>query len=453
VKRPGRWDLLDHDSDPLDADLYAVGRQRDHYTNAAELISEQTARLRSIGSGDNDLVGKYAATLKDKSGELADDLYKTHGRYEAVGSALKTYYPALDDALTESWAALQDAIAANSAAQSANSLPKATATDGKPLTDDQTTQNSRRDGAIQAAGDDLGRAKTRLANALSSLNDVAKKVESQIKDAADDDLKDGFWDKFMSFLVEFVKIVVDIAGWIAIACAIVMLFVPGLNILATIALAATIASLVGHTFLAATGNGSWLDVAIDIVALATFGMGKFAGKGLQATEEATAEAGTRAAARGQRAFNQELSGIERRIATGTGKARMEAIAERAALGSRPIRAAQVTKELQLARESVGVRDALEFGGDKELAESLASIRRARVLLPNSGGVANASAAASHYANLGRAGWSTGLVVTGADKGVGHSDVIPGYNGNEGYNQFKEGFTHQVVPWPWGGGGE
>jgi hypothetical protein len=447
MRRAGRWDLLGYGADPLDADLYQVGQQATHYSGTAELIQQQTARLRSIGAGDNDIVGKYASSLKDKSAQLAGQLEKTHQRYAAVGSQLKRYYPALDTALTDTWTALQDAVEADSAQQSAHAMANPQPSGGKPLTDDQQTQVTRRNNAISAADGQMGAAKTKLENALNDLNNAAKDVAGKIHDALHDGLSDSFWDKFKSFLVEFVKVVVDIAGYIAIACAIVMLFIPGLDILATIALAATIASLVGHTFLAATGNGSWMDVALDVVALATFGMGKIASTGLRATEEASAEAGTRAAARGQRAFNRQLSGIERRIASGSGKARVQAIAERAAMRARPIRAAEFSRELRVAKAGVGARAAARFGGDSEMAKSLAAVNRARALLPNSAGVATASAKVGRYTALGMAGWSSGLAVTGTDKIMGSSETFPDpHTGWGPYNDFKEKFTYQVVPW-------
>jgi hypothetical protein len=71
---------------------------------------------------------------------------------------------------------------------------------------------------------------------------------------------------------------------LAIAALVIALFIPGLNVvvagfaLASILEAAsvigTVALLAGHTALASTGDGSWLDVGLDVVALATFGAGK-----------------------------------------------------------------------------------------------------------------------------------------------------------------------------------
>jgi hypothetical protein len=113
-----------------------------------------------------------------------------------------------------------------------------------------------------------------------------------IRDAIDDDaVHDGFWDKVGNWIHEhagIIKAILKVVGYIvtvlAIAALVIALFVPGLNILvmgvalATIlevaSVVGTVALLIGHTMLASTGDGSWLDVGLDIAALATFGVGK-----------------------------------------------------------------------------------------------------------------------------------------------------------------------------------
>jgi hypothetical protein len=452
VKRAGDWQLLDHDSDPLDADLYEVGRQADHYTNTAELIVQQTARLRQIGAGDNQLVGKYAKALEDKSADLAGQLEKTHKRYAAVGSQLKRYYPALDTALNESWGALQDALDADAAQRSAAALPNPTADPGKALTDEQQKQVRKHDEAVSAANGDMAAAKKRLDSALSDLNNVAKDVADKIHDSLHDGLSDSFWDKFKNFVVEFVKVVVDIAGYIAIACAVVALvvgmFIPGLDILEGLALAGLIATLVttaGDTFLAATGNGIWFSVGLDVFALLTFGAGKFASAGLKVADEASAEAGGRVAARQTRAFNKGAKSLSRRIESGSGKAQRRALAERRALGQRPTRPGEFNRGLRQARADGADRNAWKYGGDRDMAGREAGIRYAQGKYPNSSAVARASAGAGKYATIGKYSWSSGAAVAGGDKAASESETFP-YQGIESYNQFKDGFVHQVVPW-------
>ena len=82
----------------------------------------------------------------------------------------------------------------------------------------------------------------------------------------------------------FLSELADILGWIATAIAIVALFIPGLNILAFILLGALLAI---HTLLALDGKGSWLSVGLDVLSIATLGLGMWAARGLSTAEETT----------------------------------------------------------------------------------------------------------------------------------------------------------------------
>ena len=277
--RPGNWALLDHDSDPVSGDPAAVRSEANYYSNMAETIKQEAARLKSLGE-DGELVGKYKKSLQEELGDLSDEVGKAHKRYDAVGTALKPYATALDEARTESWGALNDAVTADDALSKANAQPTAKPANGKPLTAAQKTANSSKSTAVTNANDALSRAKTRLSNALGALDTAAKKAVGLINDGKDDSLKDHhhWWD----VVVKIVKVLVEIANYVVIVLAIVALFIPGLDV---IVLAISLAILAADTLLAATGNGSWLDVAVDVFALATLG----AGRGLARAGERGAE--------------------------------------------------------------------------------------------------------------------------------------------------------------------
>lgn len=84
---------------------------------------------------------------------------------------------------------------------------------------------------------------------------------------------------------------------------IISLFIPGINILVIVALMVT--ALAIHSLLAATGNGSWVDVAFDVFALATLGVGQMGASLAKAGRAATlAQAGKAA---GREAAEQTLA--------------------------------------------------------------------------------------------------------------------------------------------------
>lgn len=442
--RAGEWHLLGRSGDPVPGDPYAVAQAARHYSSVATMIEQQTARLRAMAE-DGELVGKYASSLRDKAHGLAGDLEKAHGRYQAVGSALTPYGDDLQRARDESWRALQDAVDADAQQSSAAGMPKPEAQPGTPLTDEQKTALQQRSKALTAAGDAMDHARGRLGRALDDLDDAADRTAKAIRDASHDGLKDSFWDKVKSIAVKVTKIVVEVASWVATIAAVVSLFIPGVNIIAAIALGATLIALAGHTALALTGNGSWFDVALDVFALVTLGGGRLATAGLRTTESTTMNAARAVAGRQQGAYNRALNAIERRVASGSGAARAQALADRAALGARPARASSLPALARSAREAVGVREALRFGGDIDSAAYRASINALRAAYPTSTSVAEAAARAGRYSALGTASWAAGTTADLGDKFMGSSEIT-GYQGVGAYNEFKDRFTYQVIPW-------
>jgi hypothetical protein len=288
--RPGNWSLITGDGkDPVDGDPDAVRKQASYYSDMANTISKEASRLKTLGQ-DGELVGKYKKSLQEELGDLSDEVGKAHQRYEGVGTALKPYASALDNAKVESWGALQDAVKAHAAQGTASGLPNPQATDGKPLTDAQKTDQKNRSKAITDANDALGRAKKRLEDALTDLNKAGKKAAGDINDQSNDSLKDHhhWWD----VVVKVLKVIVEILNYVVIVLAIVALFIPGLDV---IVLAISLAILAADTLLAATGNGSWIDVALDLVGVLTFGAGKGLAKAGERAGKTAVEDATKAA--------------------------------------------------------------------------------------------------------------------------------------------------------------
>ncbi len=278
--RPVDWTPLP-DHDPVAGDVAAVRTEATYYSDLAQEISGQVDRLKKIASQD-DLLGKAADKLHDSAGDTADKLNQTHGRVAAVGSALTKWIPHFEQAQADTLTALHDAQNAQ-ADQNANQPPPAGSP--APKTADEKQADSARANRLSSANSALEAASTRFDNAVDTKDSEAQKIASEIKDALHDGLKDGFWDhssNWVSQHVDMIKMVVEVLTWVATAVAIACIFIPGLNILA---IALTVAVLAGHSLLAATGNGSWVDVAIDAFALLTLGAGRLASS---AAEEARA---------------------------------------------------------------------------------------------------------------------------------------------------------------------
>ena len=292
---PGyQWEPLGLDQDPVPGDPVRIGQEASHLASVAKEISDQVARLHTMAAGgaDGALKGQYADKIHSSSKDLADELDKIVGRYQKVSAALSNWIPDLEQAQKMSLQALNDAEGPAKKLGATVALPS-----GNNLTAQQKQDVANYHTAMKQAQGALDAAKTLLGKATSLRDNSASHYASVIHSACDDSMKDSWWDSFKEWVSQYAGIIKDICQVlevIATVLAIVALFIPGLDIIAAllwIGFGLTALALVGRVMLAATGNGSWLDVALDVVALATFGMGKAASGALKATAEATEATG------------------------------------------------------------------------------------------------------------------------------------------------------------------
>lgn len=402
--RPGEWHLIvESGTDPVPGDPDAVASEAKYYAGIAQTINEQSNRLRSMATG-NTLVGKYSKTLVDKAGELADQLQKTHGRYAAVGSALNTYQPELDYARRESWGALTDAVTASGDQASANAMTNPKPASGQPLTDAQKLAQQNRTNAINGANTALSKARTRLTNALNALTGAGSTASKAIHGALHDGLKDSFWDSFAAGLVKFLKIAVEIIGDLATICA---LLGPLCPILELVAIGLTALSLAIHIGLALTGNGSWMDVIVDGVALATMGAGRVFARGAEEGVTATRSAARAYAERQQSNFTKLVGRVGEDAA-----------------GSRPIRYGVAKGLAKAAADGTTKVEKLAFGSE-ELAKSVNAAKSFADSYPLSSSIARGTSAVTRLgAKNAAAFWSAGLVDI-TNKAASKSDIFGG----------------------------
>jgi hypothetical protein len=340
MTRPADWAPLAA-ADPVPGDparLLAAARRHDDL--AAELAQQAAVlqRLAAADGWDADAGRAFASTAR----EIGTQLDTARRRYSAVGEALRAYAPRLDQAQREADAALREA---------------------------QAAQNTI-DGA-----EALRRARTRMENAIRFKEGEARRAAAHIRAAVGDDgLKDSWWDKvkdwtsdrwdsFIDWVHEnakVIKLITEIASWIATGIAVVAIalsFIPVVNVVAgpllLVAAGFTLISLIGNTMLALSGDGSWLDVGIDVIGLVTFGYGKVASKGIKASQQALKTQATRAARKDAAKVARQAtrSAVPRGAAAGSRSTKAAATARRSAIRKAARRGAKraVQENLQNAR--------------------------------------------------------------------------------------------------------
>ncbi|PJM91674.1 putative T7SS-secreted protein [Streptomyces sp. CB01373] len=287
MARPTGWSPL-ADEDPVPGDVEEVRRESRRLGKLATMIGEQVERLRAIGRDTDALKGKYAGTLRDKADDLAGKLGKTHHRYSHVSGYLDHWADDLQACQKQADAALEDAQEAKRRVDAHQPPHEQHKNSDKELTDAERRAETTRLHALSRAEDDLSAARSKLDKAVSHRDERAGHWAGKIKRAiSKDGLHDKGWDKFKNWMSDHSRLLNDLANilcWVATACAVIALFIPGLNIIAMIALGATIGALLLHSALAVAGEGSWIDVGLDVFALATMGLGRVAGQGMKATE-------------------------------------------------------------------------------------------------------------------------------------------------------------------------
>ena len=155
-------------------------------------------------------------------------------------------------------------------------------------TDKQAYQQAQ--SSAQAAMSD---AQVLLARATGHRDTTGAAAAGKINGAAHDSLADSWWDQFkqeIGAIADNLKTIATIIGYVATVCAILAVILTGPLALVFLLIAGglLLTELGIHTILAATGNGSWVDVGLDVFALATLGYGGILDAGAE-TAEKTAE--------------------------------------------------------------------------------------------------------------------------------------------------------------------
>jgi hypothetical protein len=315
--RPADWQPL-AGSDPVPGRPDDIRTEAGRLTRVADSIHDQVNALRRVAQADQDkdLQGQYAGSIAGPARDLADHLGKAENRYRVTAGELSAWADELQAAQSASYNQWQDAqqaqkdITANTPHPASGGSTAPAGSSGSsgghpaPAVPDPAQQQRLKD-----AQERLTAAQAALAKTVGTLQDQGRAHAGAIRNVIKHDgLKDSWWDSFKECIdanSHWITLACNALGWLATACAVISLFIPGLNFVAAIALGATFFSLLGHTVLASAGDGSWFDVGLDAFALATMGIGGLAAESAQAGEKGLAATlkGEGALREGTRAFD------------------------------------------------------------------------------------------------------------------------------------------------------
>lgn len=284
ANRPGRWDLLGHDADPITTQPDEVAALAKYYQDMATDIETAAAQLRPVGEDDLSAgEGESIDAVRGRAKDVTASLNQMHGRYSSAAEAFTGFHAAVGTegdrsgggtVMAVSWAALQAAEEADSelsrVSGTADPLQAAKDANREP-TPEETDDATKRDNAIGQQKGALGAAHKQLEQAMTMLSDAGKQASSTMKGAWDDGLHDSGWYKFLHFLIKFFTI-------IGMILAVLAFFIPGLGLAAIVGAIGAVFSVIAAGLKFAVGEGSILDVILSGIGLLTLGAGSALGK-------------------------------------------------------------------------------------------------------------------------------------------------------------------------------
>lgn len=343
----------------------------ERFRSTAESIRSAARSLRALddGGSSSDAVDAFMK----KAEELAGQLGRAEGRYEATGSALSVYAGSLESAQQSAGRALREYEVAvddeeaheRQARQYRGRALLETDDESKRYFEDQARLHEAKSDDARARMSSYGRVVDEAHEAVAA---AAALAISRIDDATGDGLRDSVFDDiggvagvayegFQAWMVENDAWISDLANVLDGVGLVVGFAAAIFPALAPFAVGFMLFSLALSVVRAAVGTGSLAAVALNAVSLVTFGVGK----GLVVS----ARSGTQAIA-AQRATTLIGEGFSPRLA-----------------------GAWVARGLERAKPTIGSRFLLRHLGDVEAAQM------------------------AHFVRVGRPGWSPAEAVHAA----------------------------------------
>jgi len=241
------WLVLGFPADPVPGDPGVVRSYAAAYAKVAESISDASTRLKTIGD-KHDSESEFVSKFRNEAVTVADKISKAHHRYAGVATAVANYADPLEDAQNQADAALRLAQSAYDSHQSNTLLAEKyqnELTYNSALSDAdkqhytqllqhaQTQTNDNLDG--------INHAKALLQAAMDARDDAANRAANQIENVENTGgLNDSGWTQWWDANGTWVSNVVDAIGIIA---AVIILFVPGLDLIEILVISGIAAAL------------------------------------------------------------------------------------------------------------------------------------------------------------------------------------------------------------------
>jgi hypothetical protein len=270
VRNLGDWSPLELDKDPIYTDVDRIEEARKRYQKIAVTIDDAITRLgKIVDVGSDSLAGQYVESLKSEATSIRDNLTKAKVRYDDVAREIKKYQPNLQLALDDTEKALVAARGAETARSTADAMADPQPVEDGTIPPEENKKGELKKRAIEDADSDLTKAKNKLTNAMNALNVAGKSFGDAVNSKRyDDGLSDSGWDKFLDFLQNIGSKILAALG---VVCAILAIFIPGVNAILLAGVVIAGLTLAVDITLYVNDRGSLADVILSAVGVALMG--------------------------------------------------------------------------------------------------------------------------------------------------------------------------------------
>ncbi|CAM3797571.1 hypothetical protein [Isoptericola cucumis] len=280
-----------YEMQPLEGNAEGISQHATRYSQLAGDVGRAVGDLKTAIADTESHESEAMTELAAQADEVVPRLAQIQGRYETAGTVLGTYAGVLAEAQGEVERALRtrDSIADDverydvRIREAEGDVQLAAPEDRESRRDDLTRLVS----AVEPLTQELVAARAHYDAAVATAEDSGARAEQAIAETVEaDGLTDSAWDSFKGWVTEnmgWIKALKDAMSIITTALGILSIFFP---VLLPFAAGFALATLAMSSTLAATGNGSWLDVGLDAVALLTLGVGAALGSGVKLTMKA-----------------------------------------------------------------------------------------------------------------------------------------------------------------------
>ncbi|MCR2785099.1 MULTISPECIES: putative T7SS-secreted protein [unclassified Microbacterium] len=284
---------------PIPGSPDTVSSRATRFTATADAILEAVSGLRAAIADTSQHESKALDQLAENAGQVATRLESLEGRYREAGSALSSFATDLQTAQTEAMTLVREHAEATASEDRYNREIDHYREQRQRTTDPMEAVDlnrhlmllTQRQGAQSSAA---AGAQARFAQIIERLRDSGVAAAGRMRDAMDGDgLNDGLWDNFSGWVAENAEILKAIHKVLQLVTTVLSVLSFFLPVLAPFALAAAALTAGLSLILASTGQISWVDFAIDLITVATFGVAAVATRAIGGVM--TALKGTRVA--------------------------------------------------------------------------------------------------------------------------------------------------------------